>query len=195
MKRIAWIGGVVLLFAGSASATTTTFNGTAGADTMLVGRGYDGGGNLIYLACVNGSWAEGNLVTGSSDTVTTNGNGGIDTITVRSSSGIYDCGVGGGKWLHSMNYVYSCPNVYVNGGTGNDRIIGAQCAEHLNGDDGNDTIFGNAGNDWIYAGADNDCISDTTLTFLSCGSGTDSYTDDLAWKDCENQVGYCLLPP
>jgi Ca2+-binding RTX toxin-like protein len=94
-----------------------------------------------------------------------------------------------------MNFVHSCPNVYVNGGTGNDRIIGAQCAEHLNGDAGGDSIFGNDGNDWIYGGDDNDCIDDETLSFLSCGTGTDSYTDDFLWKDCESQVSYCVVTP
>ena len=159
-----------------------------------MGRGYDVAGNVIYLACYNGSWYYGSLVTGSSDTVTVNGNGGIDTITVRSSSEFYDCG-GIGKWLHAMNYVYSCPNVYVYGGTGGDRITGAQCAEHLYGDAGSDVMYGNGGNDWIYGGDDNDCIDDETLSYLSCGTGTDAYTDDFGWKDCENPTEHCFFLP
>ena len=87
MSRFAWIAGVIFLCASSAAATTTTINGGAGADTITVGRGYDGGGNLIYLACYNGSWYYGSLVTGSSDTDTVNGNGGIATNTGRRSSG------------------------------------------------------------------------------------------------------------
>lgn len=194
MPRYAWIGAVVLLLAGNANATTTTFDGGAGADVIRVGRGYDPGGLFVYVACLNGSWGYGGVVTGSSDTVTVNGNGGSDTLTVQGTSEYYFCGATP-KWIYSMAYGYSCPNIYVNGGTGNERIYGAQCAEHLNGNAGADTIFGSGGNDWIYGGTENDCIADTTLSFLSCGDGNDSYTDDYLWKDCENQVPYCILLP
>jgi Ca2+-binding RTX toxin-like protein len=194
MAKYVWIGAFALLLAGNASATTSTFDGGAGWDVIRVGRGYDAGSNFVYVACVNGEWEYDALVTGSSDTVTVNGNGGSDVIVVQGSTEYYYCGETR-KWIFSMSYGYSCPNVYINGGTGNDRINGAQCAEHLYGDAGADSIWGGAGNDWIYGGTENDCIDDETLSFLSCGSGSDGYTDDYLWKDCENQVAFCLLPP
>mgnify|MGYP001582206098 FL=1 len=95
-----------------------------------------------------------------------------------------------------MDYAYTCPasiNIYAS--TGNDVIIGAQCAENLQGSSGSDSIFGGGGYDTIYGGSENDCISDNTVYYLSCGDGTDSYTDSGSWNDCENRVAYCFLTP
>jgi len=184
---------VLFAIAGTANATTTTFYGTTGVDTITVGRGYDGG-LLVYLACINGTWYYGNGVTGSSDTVTLYGYAGADTIRVRDANGIFACGVDG-KWFYRMDYSYSCPGTTaLYGGTGNDVIAGAQCAEYIYGEAGADTLGGAGGNDSIYGGTENDCIEDTTLNTLICGDGTDKFTDDASWKDCETRVLFCPLP-
>jgi Ca2+-binding RTX toxin-like protein len=56
----------------------------------------------------------------------------------------------------------------VNGGAGNDKILGGNAADELNGGDGsdaiyagggNDTVNGNAGNDWLAGGRGNDLIN------------------------------------
>ena len=191
--KYAWLSIVLFTIAGTANASTSSFYGTGSADTIVVGRAYDDVGNFIYMACVNGAWTYGNAVTGSSDVVTVYGYGGADTITIRAVNDTFNCG-GDGKTLYRMDYSYACPGtITVNAGAGNDVINGAQCAEHLYGDDGDDTIFGGPGNDSIYGGLGNDCIQDDTLYTLSCGDGTDKYSDDYAWKDCETHVMYCLL--
>ena len=184
---------VIGVLAGNAHATSSTFYGTAGADSIIVGRAYVGG-SLIYRACVNGYWSDGSSVTGSSDAVTVWAFGGSDTIKIRDVDGLYACG-DNMMYLYRMDYAYACPggiNLYAS--TGNDVIIGAQCAENLQGSSGADSIFGGGGYDTIYGGSENDCISDTTVYYLSCGDGTDSYTDSGSWNDCENKVKGCSMP-
>jgi Ca2+-binding RTX toxin-like protein len=188
------IGVVLFSLAGTAGATTTTFSGTTGVDVIFVGRAYNGGGTLIYMACINGSWAYGSAVTGSSDIVYVYGYAGSDTIRVRDVNDYYVCG-GYSKWFYRMDYGYSCAGtIALYGSTGNDVIAGAQCAEWIYGEAGADTLGGAGGNDSIYGGTENDCIEDTTLNTLICGDGTDKYTDDMAWKDCETEVLFCPLP-
>jgi Ca2+-binding RTX toxin-like protein len=193
MKRLNLLGIVAILIinVAVASASTSTFYGTTGVDTILVGRGSSDQG-MSYFACINGTWVEGAIVTGPSDTVYVYGNNSRDTITIRNVEGTYTCGIDP-MLLHRMDYVYGCPAMYIHGDAGNDVIYGAQCAEHLYGDAGYDTIFGGAGYDYIWGGTENDCIEDTTLSYLSCGDGTDSHTDDGSWKDCEIQSDYCFL--
>ena len=192
--KCAWICVVLLSLAGAASASTTTFYGTTGVDVMTVGRAFNDAGSLIYMACTNGSWNYGGPVTGSSDTVTVYGYAGSDTIRVRDVNDIFVCG-SDAKWFYRMDYSWSCPGtISLYGGTGNDVIAGAQCVERIYGEAGADTLGGAGGNDSIYGGTENDCIEDTTLNTLICGDGTDKFTDDMPWKDCETHVDYCLLP-
>ena len=46
----------------------------------------------------------------------------------------------------------------VNGGTGEDAIIGSDGGDFLNGEAGNDFLSGGDGNDTLNGGADNDII-------------------------------------
>ena len=186
---------VIVALAGNASASSSTFYGTSGVDTIVVGRAFDGSGYLRYYACINGTWDPAEYVYGSSDTVTVWAYGGSDTIKIRDVDGLYNCG-GDAKYLYRMDYAYVCPgaiNVYAS--TGNDILVGAQCAENLQGSSGADSIFGGGGYDTIYGGSENDCISDTTVYYLSCGDGTDSYTDSGSWNDCETPTGACYVFP
>jgi Ca2+-binding RTX toxin-like protein len=188
------IGVVLLSLAGTAGATTTTFLGTSGVDVITVGRAFNDAGSLIYMACIDGSWSFGAAVTGSSDSVTVYGYAGSDTIRVRDGNNIFVCG-SEAKWFYRMDYSYSCPvTIALYGGAGNDVIAGAQCAEQIYGEDGADTLGGAGGNDSIYGGIGNDCIEDTTLNTLICGDGTDKFTDEASWKDCETRVTFCPLP-
>ena len=186
---------VIGVLAGNASASSTTFYGTSGVDSMLVGRGVDEYGYLRYFACINGDWSYGGYVSGSSDAVTVWSYGGSDTIRIRDVDASYNCG-GDVVYLYRMDYAYVCPgaiNVYAS--TGNDILVGAQCAENLQGSSGADAIYGQGGYDTIYAGSDNDCIEDETVYYLSCGDGTDAYTDNGSWNDCETPTGACYVFP
>ena len=189
--KCTWIAVVLLSVAAEAAASTSTFYGTTGVDAIVVGRAYNYG-LFGYVACINGVWEWGGAVTGSSDTVTVYGDAGSDTITVRDTNDIYPCGIIG-KWLYRMDYSYVCPTIDVYGGDGGDRIYGAQCVEYIYGEAGADYIFSGGGNDYVSGGTENDCIEDTSLASLVCGSGTDRYTDDVAWKSCETPVAYCIM--
>lgn len=190
MKYV-FVVSILVALAGTANASNSFFYGTSFNDTMLVGRGYDGGA-LVHLACINNVWVYGQLVTGSSDAVYVYGYGGNDTMTIRDTNDLYNCG-GYVKWLYRMDYNYSCPNtIYLSGGAGNDLMYGGQCAETFYGYDGDDRIYGGAGYDTVNAGMGNDCIGDTSLASLVCGDGYDGYTDGGAWKDCESRVKSCV---
>ena len=135
----------IVALAGNAGASSSTFYGTSGVDTIVVGRAFDGSGYLKYYACINGTWDPAADVYGSSDTVTVWAFGGSDTIRIRDVDGWYNCG-GELVYFYRMDWAYACPasiNVYAS--TGNDVLIGAQCAENLQGSSGADTIFGAGG--------------------------------------------------
>ncbi|MBI5487899.1 MAG: hypothetical protein HY905_11245 [Deltaproteobacteria bacterium] len=186
---------VIGALAGNAVASNSNFYGTSGVDVITVGRAFDSYGNLKYYACVNGTWTSGGYVnTNSIDQVTVWGYEGSDTLTVRDVNAWYTCG-DTARYFYRMDYSYACPGgIHLYGAAGNDVIVGAQCAEDLQGSSGTDTIFGNGGDDIIYGGTENDCIDDDTVYSLSCGAGTDSYTDNGSWNDCENPVDYCSMP-
>jgi Ca2+-binding RTX toxin-like protein len=64
---------------------------------------------------------------------------------------------------------------YVNGGDGDDFIVGGDAADSLWGENGNDTIVGGYGNDYIRGGGDNDTLyGDAGLDNLSGGAGDDT---------------------
>lgn len=68
----------------------------------------------------------------------------------------------------------------INGGSGNDRLIGSTLANAIRGYGGNDTIYGLAGADSLYGGDGNDRLYDTDSTrdTLDGGAGRDiSYGD------------------
>jgi Ca2+-binding RTX toxin-like protein len=75
--------------------------------------------------------------------------------------------------------------LYVDGGAGDDTIIGSQFNDDLRGGDGNDQLFGGLGNDVLTGGAGNDMLhggaGDDTLTGgtgidqLFGGEGNDTF--------------------
>jgi Ca2+-binding RTX toxin-like protein len=56
-------------------------------------------------------------------------------------------------------FTLSGGTVYLDGGLGNDTLIGAAFNDKLNGGGGNDTVSGGAGNDSLFGGDGNDTIS------------------------------------
>ncbi|HEX2649809.1 MAG TPA: DUF4347 domain-containing protein [Burkholderiales bacterium] len=67
------------------------------------------------------------------------GNFATDTLTVN--------GLGGNDSIDASKVTAGVAELHLDGGTGNDRIIGSQLADKIQGGDGNDTITGNAGLD------------------------------------------------
>jgi Ca2+-binding RTX toxin-like protein len=136
---------------GEAGNDTMIWNPGDGSDTNEGGDGYD-------TVIVNGSdagesftaQANGNRVLfqrtnpgpfsidiGTSEHLTLNANGGNDTFT------------GGTGLAGLMTFT-------INGGAGNDTLIGTDGADVLNGGDGNDFIDGKGGNDIVNLGAGDD---------------------------------------
>lgn len=63
----------------------------------------------------------------------------------------------------------------INGGSGNDRLIGSSSANVIHGNGGNDTIYGMAGADLLYGedGVDRFYTSDSTRDTVNGGAGRD----------------------
>ena len=171
-----------------------------GNDTMLGGNANDtllgGGGNdRIFTGLGN------NVVMGGTgnDTITGNGDfneimGGAGNDSIASISnvgGVINGGggadvitVGAGTFTAGFWTAYNT----VNGGSGADRLTGAQANDWFRGDAGNDTLVGNAGdddlyggdhNDKIYGGAGNDRVEgDNGADLLSGGAGGDMMYGD-----------------
>jgi Ca2+-binding RTX toxin-like protein len=117
---------------GDGQADTVTVNGTARADAIQItgsGTGYTVAG-LAATVTVQGS-------EGANDQLVVNALGGNDSVN---ASGL------------AANVV----KLTVDGGTGNDNIIGSAGNDMLIGGDGNDLINGGRGNDTAFMGDGND---------------------------------------
>ena len=75
------------------------------------------------------------------------------------------------------------PDVFVEGGMGNDTLLMADGDDFLSGGEGNDTMFGSAGDDTFLAGAGNDKIGTDAFSFgfinPDVGINTDESGDDV----------------
>jgi Ca2+-binding RTX toxin-like protein len=149
--------------------------GSAYADTIIGGSGNDtlvgGAGNDIYY------------VDSVSDAVTEAANGGFDS-TYASISGVVlaanveqlilynGSATGFGNAADNSLYGHISTNaVTLDGGAGNDYLLGSAYADTLIGGAGNDTLVGANGNDTLSGGLDND-----SFVFAS-GFGRDVITD------------------
>jgi Ca2+-binding RTX toxin-like protein len=117
--------------AGDLAADTVTVNGTKGNDVIEV-QGQNGALTVVGLPeVVTVSASE------STDALIVSGGAGDDTLSAASLP---------------ANTV----TLTLDGGSGNDTIIGSQGADFLLGGDGNDTIIGGRGNDTAVLGNGND---------------------------------------
>lgn len=175
--------------------------GGPGRDTL---RGADGSNDVL-----NGDEGD-DLLDGGFGDDTIDGGAGDDTITANLGADLYK----GGPGIDALSYAqYTAPvrvtigagaddgqvgetdNVAgdverVDGGTGNDTLIGSAGGEQLYGNAGGDAIDGAGGADLLVGGADNDVITarDGFADLISCGDGTDgAITDQLDAADsCED---------
>ncbi len=118
--------------AGDGAVDTTTINGTAGNDSILIAPNAGAVDVTGLAAAVKIEHSE-----AANDVLNVNALGGNDTIN-------------GSVGLAALI------KVSMDGGSGNDTINGGDGAEVLLGGDGNDAIDGNLGNDTGFLGADND---------------------------------------
>ena len=65
---------------------------------------------------------------------------------------------GGNDYVEIKSSVAATIPTTLNGGAGNDRILGGRGKDLINGDAGNDALFGNAGNDTVNGGDGRDVI-------------------------------------
>ncbi len=127
-----------------ANALNISLDGNAGSDAVLVGT--TSGPDNVELSVADGSgvpevlWNDRNVVNYADiENVTINANGGDDVISVLEPA----------------------PGVLatLQGGDGNDRIIGSSAAETMFGDAGRDTLKGRGGPDRLNGGPNRDrCI-------------------------------------
>jgi Ca2+-binding RTX toxin-like protein len=158
------------------------FHALGGADNIVIndlsGTDLAAGGVLIDLAGTLGGTAG----DGAVDTVTATGTAGNDAIKLFSfNSGDFNGGIGiiGTPAGIVVTHQEATDQLFVNGGTGNDTIdasalaagsmalfldggsgddaiIGSQGDDTITSDDGNDTVIGGRGNDRVALGAGND---------------------------------------
>ena len=81
-------------------------------------------------------------------------------VTVRGSEGAHDNlivhALGGNDSINASGLAANVVGLTIDGGTGNDRIIGSAGDDRLIGGDGNDTIIGGPGKDEAFLGAGDD---------------------------------------
>jgi Ca2+-binding RTX toxin-like protein len=116
---------------GQDGTDTLLFNGSAGAEIFGSGTSVTVAG-LQVLVNIGGS-------EGANDSLIVNGGAGDDTINGAS--------VAAGVTALTLD-----------GGAGNDLLVGSQGADHLLGGDGNDVVFGGRGDDLALLGAGNDAF-------------------------------------
>ena len=114
---------------GGADSDTTTYNGTAAADTIGI--------------ALNGTAVATFTPTGGLQNTTN-----VENLAVK--------GLGGDDTIPGQNGIASLTHLTIDGGDGNDTLAGGDGDDTLLGGNGNDTIDGNRGNDVAFGGGGND---------------------------------------
>jgi len=186
-------------------------HGGPGRDTL---RGADAGNDLLFGDdgddVLDGGFGDDRLDGGAGDDALTaslgadtyRGGSGIDTLSYASSSAPVRVTVGAGG--ADDGAVGEADDVggdleRVDGGTGDDTLIGSGAGELLNGGPGSDALDGGGGADWLVGGTGDDTIAarDGVADLISCGDGADAaITDQLDAADaCESVQGAAVAAP
>ena len=152
---------------GGANADTLNVSGTAGVDTLLIDNL---GGDLAITAA-------GKTITASgTETVSLDVGAGSDSVTIGDLTGVASvstitvtAGMGDDS-INASGQVAAGIVLTVDGGVGNDTVLGSPNGDSILGGDGLDSLVGNGGDDTIRGGADAD--------FLAGGTGNDSVFGD-----------------
>ncbi len=154
--------------------------GDAGDDRITGGAGndrmYGGTGDDVFV--IAGSDAQSDIIVGGdgTDSIEVSGTGDVtlshfsalqSSVEVWTGNGAGVVGTAAGDYLDFSGLQSSTGLAYIDGGAGNDRIIGSGAADDLRGGDGNDLLYGNDGDDRLTGGAGTD--------LMIGGSGDDTF--------------------
>ncbi|MEZ5380145.1 MAG: peroxidase family protein [Acidimicrobiales bacterium] len=165
-------------------AGNDTISGNAGADTILGGDGADsvfgGSGNDI----VEGQLGDDLILGGGSDADIILGQDGNDTINGGSGADLnIDGGIG-----DDFIAAGGDNDLFVFGGEGNDQIGGNGGADVINGDAGNDTLYGGQADDQVFGGDGDDFLGGNGGIDVCDGGTTGEVAGDVAAPNCETQI-------
>jgi Ca2+-binding RTX toxin-like protein len=158
------------------SATTVAVDVGYGLDSIAAGQGRDTFGALdaFSFARLFLLTDARDFISGGSQGIIVNGNGGDDTLIGSSARDLLfgDDGNDAVNGLGGNDDLFGgIGNDSISGGAGNDYIQGDTGNDVLNGNDGNDTVLGGIGIDTLLGGAGND-------TFVG-GAGNDTMNGGL----------------
>ncbi|MCC6887185.1 MAG: M10 family metallopeptidase C-terminal domain-containing protein [Hyphomicrobiales bacterium] len=170
-------------------AGNDTIDGGAGDDILTGGSGADsvnggGGDDTIVLA---GSDAQSDTLSGGqgNDSILVLGSGNLTLLGFNASAasvenwqgnGLAVAGTGAANVFDFSGLQSMAGLAFVDGGNGNDTLIGSQFADDLRGGAGNDWLFAGDGNDSLSGGTNNDTlIGGAGRDILSGGTASDSF--------------------
>lgn len=164
MKNLA-IALSLSLFIASPALAAVTASVTTGVLTVSSDIVVAGAGDTIALTCTSGGNVQINATDPSSGAVA---GASLSSIVIFGGSGDDTIDVSKLRCIGSTS-------VSLNGGAGNDTIIGSKKGDSIDGGDGNDTITGGNGNDTINAGLGDDVASGGNgKDTLNGGDGNDT---------------------
>ena len=115
-------------------------------------------------------------VTGTGNTTLSNFDAAASSIEVWQGNGLAVVGTTAGDALNFSGLNAVSGLAYVDGGGGNDTIIGTSLADDLRGGGGNDSLGGGAGNDALSGAAGDDVLSGGAgADTLTGGTGKDTF--------------------
>jgi Ca2+-binding RTX toxin-like protein/cyclophilin family peptidyl-prolyl cis-trans isomerase len=178
-------------------AGNDNLSGAAGRDMLIGGEGNDRlrGQGASFDTLIGGAGddtldggAGTDIIMESGDvdfTLTSNSLTGLGNDLVLSIESAHLTGGASDNVIDISGFAAAYPPT-LDGGAGNDQLIGSSFMDLLRGQDGNDTLDGGAGNDFLQGGAGNDqLLGREGLDGLSGGSGNDTLLgglgDDIAY--------------
>jgi Ca2+-binding RTX toxin-like protein len=135
------------------AAGTDYVDGGAGNDTIVVS-----GTDALFDTMIGGAGTDTLKVVGSGDVVLHGFDATASSIEVWSGNGGALLGDGASNVIDLSGLTSISGLAYVDGGAGDDTIIGSNFSDDLRGGDGNDTLIGGAAADRLDGGAGNDLL-------------------------------------